>query len=65
VFAGKVNPSDGYGLTETTAAVIAHSGAGYFAKKDSVGLPAVGCEVRIVDSEGYDLAPGETGELWL
>lgn len=65
VFAGKVNPSNGYGLTETTAAVIAHSGPGYFAKKDSVGLPAVGCEVRIVDWEGNELAPGETGELWL
>ncbi|MFM9225900.1 MAG: class I adenylate-forming enzyme family protein [Actinomycetota bacterium] len=64
-FAGKVNPSNGYGLTETTAAVIANAGAGYFAKKESVGLPAVGCEVRIVDEDGNDVPVGETGELWL
>ena len=64
-FAGRVNPSNGYGLTETTAAVIANAGAGYFAKKDSVGLPAVGCDVRIVDEDGHDVPVGETGELWL
>lgn len=64
-FAGKVNPSNGYGLTETTAAVISNAGAGYFAKKDSVGLPAVGCDVRVVDEDGHDMAVGETGELWL
>ena len=64
-FAGKVSPGNGYGLTETTAAVIANSGAGYFAKKDSVGLPAVGCDVRIVGEDGVDVPAGETGELWV
>ena len=37
-FSGKVSASNGYGLTETTAAVIGNSGAAYFAKKDSVGF---------------------------
>jgi long-chain acyl-CoA synthetase len=64
-FAGKVSPGNGYGLTETTAAVISNSGAGYFAKKESVGLPAIGCDVRIVDEDGNDVAVGETGELWV
>jgi len=38
-FSGRVAPANGYGLTETTSAVIANSGNAYFAKMDSVGLP--------------------------
>jgi acyl-CoA synthetase (AMP-forming)/AMP-acid ligase II len=64
-FAGKVMPGNGYGLTETTAAVIGNSGATYFAKKDSVGLPYVGTEVRIVAEDGTDCAPGTIGEIWM
>ena len=64
-FGGKVSPGNGYGLTETTAAVIANSGATYFAKKDSVGLPYVGTRVRIVDENGIDVPVGATGEVWI
>ncbi|WP_435742023.1 acyl-CoA synthetase [Nocardioides sp. SYSU DS0663] len=32
-------------------------------KMGSVGLPAVNVEVRIVDDEGNDVAPGEIGEI--
>ena len=64
-FAGKVSPGNGYGLTETTSAVIANSGAMYFDKKDSVGLPMPGTDVRIVDEEGNDVAPGGIGEVWV
>lgn len=62
-FAGKVSAGNGYGLTETTAAVIGNSGAAYFAKKDSVGLPFVGTEIRIQDEDGNVLKPGEIGEV--
>jgi len=64
-FAGKVGAGNGYGLTETTAAVIANSGAAYFAHKDSVGLPHVGTDVRIVDEDGNDVPPGSIGEVWI
>ncbi|MCU1397870.1 MAG: AMP-dependent synthetase and ligase [Acidimicrobiales bacterium] len=64
-FAGKVSPANGYGLTETTSAVIANSGPGYFAHKDSVGLPMPGTDVRIVDEDGNDVAAGGVGELWV
>lgn len=64
-FAGKVAPGNGYGLTETTGAVIGNSGAAYFARKDSVGLPYVGTDVRIVAEDGTDCAPGVIGEIWM
>jgi acyl-CoA synthetase (AMP-forming)/AMP-acid ligase II len=64
-FGGKVAPANGYGLTETTSAVIANSGAMYFAKKDSVGLPMPVADVRIVDEDGNDVAPGGVGEVWV
>ena len=64
-FAGRVAPANGYGLTETTSAVISNAGPGYFAHKDSVGLPMPGTDVRIVDEEGNDVAAGGVGELWV
>lgn len=64
-FAGKVGAGNGYGLTETTAAVIANSGAAYFSRKDSVGLPHVGTDVRIVDEDGNDVPRGAIGEVWI
>jgi long-chain acyl-CoA synthetase len=62
-FAGKVSPGNGYGLTETTSAVVANSGATYFSKKDSVGLPVPVCDVKVVDESGAELPAGEVGEL--
>ena len=64
-FSGKVAAGNGYGLTETTAAVIANSGAAYFAHKDSVGLPHIGTDVRIVDEDGNDVPRGSIGEVWI
>jgi len=64
-FAGKVMPANGYGLTETTSAVIANSGTAYFSKKDSVGLPAPVVDVRFVDADGNDVPQGGIGELWV
>ncbi len=62
-FAGKVSPGNGYGLTETTSAVVANTGAMYFSHKDSVGKPVPVCDVQIVDDEGSALALHEVGEL--
>ncbi len=56
---------NGYGLTETTSAVIANSGPMYFEKKDSVGLPMPVTDVRIVDEDGHDVATGGIGEVWV
>ncbi len=64
-FGGKVLPGNGYGLTETTSAVVVNSGTAYFDKKDSVGLPVPVADVRIVDEDGREVAPGEVGELWV
>ena len=64
-FAGKVSPANGYGLTETTSAVVANSGATYFEKKDSVGLPMPVADIKIVDEDGNEVALGGVGELWV
>lgn len=64
-FAGKVSAANGYGLTETTAAIIGNSGAAYFAKKDSVGLPYVGTEIKIADEDGNEVPQGSIGEIWV
>ncbi len=64
-FGGKVSPANGYGLTETTSAIIANSGTGYFEHKDSVGLPMPVTDVRVVDEDGNDLPNGSVGELWV
>ena len=64
-FAMPVAASNGYGLTETTSAVVANTGADYQARPDSVGRPAAGTDVRVVDpATGEDVGEGEVGELW-
>ncbi|MGW0196829.1 class I adenylate-forming enzyme family protein [Nonomuraea sp. NPDC003201] len=56
-------PSNGYGMTETTALAIGNGGADYQAKPDSIGLPSPVVDVRVVDPMGAELPPGEVGEL--
>ncbi|GAA3563346.1 class I adenylate-forming enzyme family protein [Nonomuraea rosea] len=56
-------PSNGYGMTETTALAIGNGGAEYQAKPDSIGLPTAVVDVRVVDPMGAELPPGEVGEL--
>ena len=55
----------GYGLTEFGSActflpseLIAEFG-------ESVGFAAPGVELRLVDDDGHDVAPGEVGEIWV
>ena len=56
-----VSIRQGYGLTES-AALISTNPVGR-ERPGSVGLPVPGTEVRIVDDEGGELAPGEVGEI--
>jgi acyl-CoA synthetase (AMP-forming)/AMP-acid ligase II len=62
---GRTVASNGYGSTETTSAICANSGPDAVAHPDSVGRPAPGADLRIVEPETLDDAPaGEIGELW-
>ena len=57
----KTPMNQGYGLTETSPLVSLvpfHRN-----KRDSIGAPAPGTDVRIVDTDGHDVATGEAGEL--
>ena len=64
-FESRVGAGNGYGLTETTSAVIINAGAEYFAHPESVGRPVPGADLRFVDEAGQDVAPGEIGEVWV
>jgi len=64
-FQAKASPGNGYGLTETTSAVIANGGPDYLASPDSIGRPAATADVRIVDDDGHDVAEGAIGEIWI
>jgi long-chain acyl-CoA synthetase len=65
-FASAVAPANGYGLTETTSAVVINSGEEYVAHPDSVGRPVVGCDLRVVDpASREDVRTGQIGELWV
>lgn len=63
LFDGRVLPVNGYGLTETTAGAISGGGAEYIANPTSVGRPMPSMEVRIVDLDGTEAAPGAAGEI--
>ncbi|MFJ2058020.1 class I adenylate-forming enzyme family protein [Streptomyces sp. NPDC087908] len=59
-YGDRLEPRNGYGLTETSGGVLANAGAEYRAHPGSVGRPTPVTEVRIdrPDAEGV-------GELWL
>jgi acyl-CoA synthetase (AMP-forming)/AMP-acid ligase II len=63
-FDGRVSPGNGYGLTETTSAVVNNSGRDYFDHSDSVGLVVPTADIRIVAEDGTDAVPGQPGEIW-
>jgi len=52
---------EGYGLTESAAQLTINPPGR--AKHGSVGVPVPGVTFRVVDDNGSDLGPGETGEL--
>ncbi|HVE02988.1 MAG TPA: class I adenylate-forming enzyme family protein [Rhizomicrobium sp.] len=62
-FEMKTAPANGYGLTETTSAIISNSGADYHAEPTSIGRPVVTADVKIVDELGMELGDDQIGEL--
>lgn len=58
-----VTPSNGYGLTETSAIATSNIGPDYERKPDSIGLPVPICEIKVVDDTGQALSRGQIGEL--
>lgn len=55
----------GYGLTETTAAVVCIFGDDIFSRPGSIGYPYPVNEVRLVDDQMNEAAVGEAGEIWI
>ncbi|MFE9373877.1 class I adenylate-forming enzyme family protein [Streptomyces sp. NPDC006711] len=64
-YGSRVEPRNGYGLTETSGGVLANFGAEYRQWPESAGRPTPATEVRVAGADGAALAEGETGELWL
>jgi long-chain acyl-CoA synthetase len=66
-------PSNGYGLTETSSVTSMNSGGDYVAKPESVGPPVPVCDVAIVPEDFTGDEPDATlprgpdvrGELWI
>lgn len=56
-------PLERYGMTEV-GIVLANPLHGP-RLAGSCGLPLAGCEIRIVDEHGRDVAPGQPGEIWI
>ena len=54
---------NGYGLTETTSAVVTNLGIECAAHPDSVGRPNLTADLRVVGPDGTVLDVGEIGEL--
>ncbi|WP_103533556.1 class I adenylate-forming enzyme family protein [Streptomyces sp. SM11] len=61
----RVEPRNGYGLTETSGGILAHFGDEYRAEPGGAGRPTPVTEVRVAGPSGGELADGEVGELWL
>lgn len=54
-----------YGATETTSpAVIMPYGEGA-ERLDAIGKPILCCDLRIMDDDGREVPPGESGEIWM
>lgn len=65
LFGERVEPRNGYGLTETCGGVTANFGASYREFPDSAGRPTPATEVRVAGPDGGPLPEGAVGELWL
>ena len=55
----------GYGMTETSPAVLVLDREDATRKAGSAGKPVLHTEVRVVRPDGTDVAAGELGELWV
>jgi fatty-acyl-CoA synthase len=57
--------TNGYGLTESGPCSIVQRRVDTMRKPGSIGLPTFHTEARVVNGEGLDVPPGETGEILL
>ena len=55
----------GYGMTETSPAVMMLDPEDAARKAGSAGKPVLHGDLKIVDADGKPVKPGETGELWV
>jgi len=53
----------GYGMTEAIWLTVERKAV--FDRRGSIGKVVKGAELKIVDSEGKELPPGEAGEIWV
>lgn len=60
-----VAPSTGYGLTETTGAVLGIASADFLERPVALGRPFPTTEIRLLAADGSPVAPGTVGEAWL
>lgn len=63
VFGDGLQILNGYGLTETTSAVVTNVGVEFESHRDSVGRPNLTADVRVVDAGGEPLGAGDVGEI--
>ena len=54
-----------YGSTETTGPVVLMPPGESFARRLQVGRAVPVADIRVMDDDGRELAPGESGEIWL
>ncbi len=59
------HPSNGYGLTETSAIATQNLAEDYVAKPDSAGPAVPVCDIKVVDEQGNEVPLGQVGELWI
>ena len=62
-FGESIQLLNGYGLTETTSAVVTNVGVEFVERPDSVGRPNLTADLKVVDPDGNPLGVGEVGEL--
>ncbi|MEZ5996324.1 MAG: class I adenylate-forming enzyme family protein [Hyphomonadaceae bacterium] len=60
----KSTPSQGWGMTETSATAVSNVAEDYERKPSSTGVPSATGEAKIVGEGGRELPRGEVGELW-
>ncbi|MGJ7522595.1 class I adenylate-forming enzyme family protein [Variovorax sp. LT1P1] len=56
---------NGFGATETTSAVTLTERGDAARKPDTVGTVVPCVDIRVLDTEGREVAVGESGELWI
>lgn len=62
---GRLRSGTGYGLTETTGAMMMIGSHDYYERPLSVGREFPTTEMRVVGFDGADVEPDDVGEAWL